>query len=263
MVAERSKQADTRPDLAGWRERIRIAGMFVVCFLPLFLTLLPASLLVDNRPVVLFMGAFSTVLLLIVTWRLHGQRVLAERLKGELERLVRTDPLTGVGNRRAFGQAIVMEARRAVRQRYPVVILFLDIDEFKAINDGWGHPAGDRVLRSFAELLTACTREDQDQVYRIGGDEFVVILPGVDVEDAETIVRRIVDAFPDAVGDSVPRDRCRFSAGIARHLPDETPETWFGRADTAMYDAKEDSTTCYAVAPEVHPLALSPSSAEE
>jgi diguanylate cyclase (GGDEF)-like protein len=117
---------------------------------------------------------------------------LRERM-AELERarhLAATDPLTGLANRRAFGEAVRRELARAERAGTPLAVVMLDIDDFKHINDELGHGAGDEVLRAVSRAAREGTRKG-DIVARLGGDEFALLLPDADQVKAQAIGERI------------------------------------------------------------------------
>ncbi|MDH3977755.1 MAG: GGDEF domain-containing protein [Gammaproteobacteria bacterium] len=114
------------------------------------------------------------------------------------------DGLTGVGNRRFFEESLEKEFESANRHKWPLSLMFVDLDYFKDINDNHGHPAGDEILREVAKLITRTLRAD-DIVARYGGDEFVVLLPGSDTEAVHLIADRLVtDALKcgESIGNS-------------------------------------------------------------
>ena len=170
-------------------------------------------------------------------WHLREENL---RLLGELRRLSLTDGLTGVGNRRAFDEALRQELARASRQGSPLALVLLDLDHFKRVNDAFGHRAGDAVLVSFAARLRSLVREG-DRLFRYGGEEFVVLLAGSDEPSACTLAWRIVRATaarPLAAGHQRLNVTC--SAGISTRLPgdDANGEALVTRADEALYEAK-------------------------
>jgi diguanylate cyclase (GGDEF)-like protein len=173
-----------------------------------------------------------------------------ERLMKQLETLSLTDALTGVGNRRAFSQALEREAARAVRYKHALSLALLDIDHFKKINDGHGHEAGDEVLRQVAQTAAAVLRKG-DSFYRYGGEEFVAILPVAEPPGAAEVARRLIAAIAGrpirigAHGLSVTA-----SVGVAT-LGVDGPEATLGRADAALYEAKRSgrNRVCAAPAP--------------
>ncbi len=152
---------------------------------------------------------------------------LLERLRhvGALAVEARTDPLTGLANRRAFLEALD-------RLRPGGAVVFLDLDHFKRLNDSEGHQAGDLALQGFAAALRSCVRDD-DCAARYGGEEFALVLPSAASVDmgpaAEVIVARLRACWDGPV---------TFSVGIAVHRIGDAPSTTLARADAAVYEAK-------------------------
>ncbi|HEY7923481.1 MAG TPA: EAL domain-containing protein [Vicinamibacteria bacterium] len=163
-------------------------------------------------------------------------RALQERL----EALAHRDPLTGLPNRRLFEDRLEIALAQAHRYRQRVGLVFIDLDRFKQVNDGFGHPAGDELLRGVAERLGQCVREG-DTVARLGGDEFTLLLPGIHyAEDLTAIARKLVEALrePHRIGGR--ELRVTASGGISLYPEDgEDGEALLRCADTAMYRAKE------------------------
>jgi diguanylate cyclase len=152
--------------------------------------------------------------------------------------VARLDPLTGLANRKSFDERFAQELGRRSHDGVPVAVLLWDIDDFKAINDSYGHRAGDRVLQSVASCFTAAVR-NSDFVARIGGEEFIVLLTGLALEDALRIanqVRTAVEALKFHFrGTPV---RVTVSCGITELREQDAAEAAFDRADAALYRAK-------------------------
>jgi diguanylate cyclase (GGDEF)-like protein len=144
----------------------------------------------------------------------------------------RMDPLTGVLNGPAFRERAEEERERTLRTGGPITLVFFDLDDFKHLNDRRGHQAGDEVLVQFAQCVRRATRP-YDAVGRVGGDEFVILLPGADAATARDVVMRIQRRT------LTPECPVRFSAGIATYLrPPESVDEMFREADGLMYAAK-------------------------
>ena len=154
-----------------------------------------------------------------------------------LEALARTDGLTGLFNRRSFEGAIEIECARARRSREPLSVVYLDIDDFKAINDRFGHVAGDQVLRQLAVAIGATIRSRVDTAYRLGGDEFALLLPASTREQAAAVVARI-RSFCAVHNPRFAVATFEFSAGIVGYDGSEGAQALLARADRAMYDDK-------------------------
>ena len=168
-------------------------------------------------------------------------RAVAERDKAyaRLDALARTDPLTGLANRRAFLEHAQAFLSAAARSGAPLALLLLDIDRFKAVNDRFGHGAGDAVLRAVAAALRGAIRVE-DLPVRWGGEEFAVLLPGTDLPAAVALAERL----RAAVRDGVPHPaggRVTVSIGAARlglGPPDAALDAALRIADAALYRAK-------------------------
>ncbi len=167
-------------------------------------------------------------------------RAVRERnLVRELERLSMHDSLTSLLNRRSFDERFPYEVERAYRQNYSVILAVIDVDNFKDYNDKFGHPAGDEVLIGLGKIMAECTREKVDMCFRLGGDEFGVLLPQASFDQGVEIAQRILSSFVEKrFGETtlsiglVPckRDQ-KLSLGIDEKRMKE-------QADQAMYDAK-------------------------
>ncbi len=143
---------------------------------------------------------------------------------------VRTDPLTGVNNRRGLDDAL--NAQFALKTRYDAMfsLTLFDIDHFKQVNDQQGHLHGDRVLQELARLFDESIRET-DMVARYGGEEFVIIMPYTDIEGACVFAERLREQVEKRLSITV-------SGGVTAVQEGDTPETLIARADTALYGAK-------------------------
>lgn len=153
----------------------------------------------------------------------------------ELDRLARTDKLTGAWNRRRLEETVIDEMDRLKRYDHPLSMLTIDIDFFKRINDEHGHAAGDRVLTEIAAMFQETLRAS-DSLTRWGGEEFVVLCPNTTLSTAALLGERLrakVAASGGSGGDSLT-----VSVGVAECLTEESWEQWFHRADAALYRAK-------------------------
>ncbi|WP_457567154.1 diguanylate cyclase [Desulfurobacterium sp.] len=150
-----------------------------------------------------------------------------------------TDPLTGVYNRLYFSRKFEEEIERARRSKRPLSFAIFDLDDFKKINDTYGHVAGDAVLKHFAEAVSSEVR-NIDTFARIGGEEFGLILPEANQEAAYQVVRRIKKKLKNIYIPDIGRKiRVTFSAGIASFKDGDNVDSLFHRADVALYKAKE------------------------
>jgi len=163
--------------------------------------------------------------------------VRVRRDRRALESLARSDALTGLLNRRSFDAELASECARADRSGQPLCVVTLDIDRFKAINDRFGHGAGDQVLRQLAVAMGSSVRAGVDSAYRLGGDEFALLLPATTREQAATVVARIRSFC--AVHD--PRwavGAFEFSVGVVCRADGESAQALMSRSDAAMYGDK-------------------------
>lgn len=158
------------------------------------------------------------------------------RLKAELQDLCRTDALTGLPNRRPFDEMIRQCVAMARRHGHPFCLLMLDLDFFKQVNDRFGHEHGDMVLKAFASILRH-SRRQEDLPARLGGEEFALLLPGVNLQQACTVAERIRLTVRQRISlpDGSPQT---VSLGLAQYDGRESAENLFRRADEALYRAK-------------------------
>tara|TARA_R100000306_G_scaffold62586_2_gene74705 strand:- start:14507 stop:17713 length:3207 start_codon:yes stop_codon:yes gene_type:complete len=176
--------------------------------------------------------------------------ITSERLhEQQLQSLARQDTLTGLPNRRAFGEAFSAATLRGTRAGTPVVLMILDVDHFKRINDSLGHSGGDAVLTEFARRLKACVRAT-DTVARFAGDEFTIILENVvPPTDAMLVAEKIVQAMRASFDVLGKKTTVTTSIGIAFAFGTDIEEaTLVARADEALYEAKAKGRDGYALA---------------
>ena len=165
-----------------------------------------------------------------------------QALIDSLVELSSRDALTGLANRRAFEVAVAREVDRVARSGEPALLLTLDIDHFKKVNDTHGHAAGDQVIRAVAHSLVDCVRP-MDLVARVGGEEFAIILPNCATTFGQTVaerVRRRVERMPVALTPSGLQLNVTISIGgaFAPQWVRSTPALWQERADQQLYLAK-------------------------
>ncbi|MCL2916939.1 GGDEF domain-containing protein [Shewanella litorisediminis] len=159
------------------------------------------------------------------------------------------DPLTGLGNRNFYGQAIKHAVARAGRHQDKLSLIILDLDNFKQLNDTHGHQFGDAVLRQFGALVKSAIR-NTDQAFRIGGDEFVVLVRG-ELDSATLLCERILSKL--AKGSFFCRNRIHTSLGAAEIQAGENQDNLYERADKALYQAKAAGRNCYRLSLQ-HPV---------
>ncbi len=160
----------------------------------------------------------------------------------QLARMAITDPLTGVGNRRHFDDALIAELKRNNRSRTPLALLMIDIDHFKRVNDSIGHQAGDRILKIVAETLRVSVR-NYDTLCRFGGEEFAIIMPDTSSGQAATVAERIRREIAAINAQCAYGDfPLTVSIGLRAVRETETIEAaqLISEADQALYRAKND-----------------------
>ena len=161
--------------------------------------------------------------------------VVPNRPREQLIRLATKDPLTGAGNRRALEDKLAEVVASHRRTNLPASLIILDLDHFKTVNDIHGHAAGDQILRSVTEIVNLRIRVT-DSLYRIGGEEFVVVVDGQDIDSASHLaeqLRTLVEA-----NELVPDHAVTISLGVAALRGEEGAMDWLHRADEALYQAK-------------------------
>lgn len=160
-----------------------------------------------------------------------------KRSEQNIKKLMLTDPLTEIPNRRHFDQKIIEEIARSQRHQQPLSYIIADIDHFKSVNDTFGHDVGDKVIRTFAHTIRDAIRSS-DFVARIGGEEFVILLPHTMAEQACHVADKIRELFLSVKFDEINHS-VSASFGITQLLtPDKIPDL-MKRADDALYQAKE------------------------
>lgn len=149
----------------------------------------------------------------------------------------RIDGLTRIFNRTTFMELLLDEIKRSQILDYPLVLLILDIDDFKKVNDTCGHLGGDKILQGIGDTLKQSLRRN-DIVARYGGEEFAVLIPHAPLTEATQVAEKIRAALAAMVVPDLPH--ITVSIGVTAYAPDESPEAFFKRADDALYVAKRE-----------------------
>ncbi|HEX5539049.1 MAG TPA: EAL domain-containing protein [Methylophilaceae bacterium] len=171
---------------------------------------------------------------------------LRKQSEAQMLRLAHYDSITGLPNRVLFMDRLKYEIRKSHRAKLPLALMFIDLDNFKEINDTLGHDKGDLLLKDAAQRLSRCVR-DSDTVARMGGDEFTIIMSELDdAESVERVVQSIRDAFAVAFQLGDQQSYVTSSIGITLFPQDATEiEELLKNADQAMYAAKREGRDCY------------------
>jgi diguanylate cyclase len=165
-----------------------------------------------------------------------------EKALADAQAVALTDPLTGALNRRGFDSACAREMSRTQRRGAPLALVYIDLDDFKQLNDSLGHQAGDLALIQLVQLLQASMRPS-DVLGRFGGEEFVLLLPETARDDAAAVVARFLRDFS---AQAIPGTGqvMTFSAGVVALASNESLDAALLRADAAIYAAKRAGKNC-------------------
>jgi len=181
-----------------------------------------------------------------------GEKLRAvEQELGSARKEMTLDPLTRLFNRGALDMQLERTASVSFFSETPACVFMVDIDHFKQVNDTHGHPAGDAVIQQLADRLVSTFPRKTDFVARYGGEEFCVLLPGANLDLCQRLGERLLEAVrrePFHYQEiSIP---ATVSVGVAELMPGETVQTWLGRADRALYRAKESGRNQLCASPE-------------
>lgn len=174
--------------------------------------------------------------------------ILLGRLRSLMDQaraLSRVDALTGLSNSRAFFELLASETARARRYQYPLTVVYIDLDNFKLVNDSRGHQAGDEVLVLTARLLRSGCRAS-DSVARLGGDEFALLLPETQLEDARTLLTRLQQSIRSQMKERALPVTASVGAVTFEAIPTQT-EDLVKRADALMYQVKSSGKDAFRI----------------
>ncbi len=203
-----------------------------------------------------FKGEKPDELQLVCISRNITERKLVEQKLQEANDILRElstkDGLTGVWNRRTFDERLEVEWNRAIENSAPLSMIMFDIDHFKAFNDTYGHQAGDDCLREVASVVLEIVKKSGDMVFRYGGEEFSVILPGTNLVEAKNVAETIRKAVENL---AIPHSFSKFnqcvtiSLGMNTTIPDNerSIEQFIKESDKALYEAKRDGRNCVRI----------------
>ncbi len=178
-----------------------------------------------------------------------------------IETLATTDALTDSWNRRHIDTLLASELRQKARMRVGLCVCMIDVDHFKLVNDRFGHPAGDAVLKKIAKAVKGQLRA-MDQLGRFGGEEFLVVLPGAAIEEARACAERLRLGIAELEMSPDCSEPVTISVGVAEALPEESPASLLARADRALYNAKQAGRNQVATDPDLKAPQLSAANSE-
>jgi diguanylate cyclase (GGDEF)-like protein len=245
-IAEERRRIDRRD---WWVRGYSIFVILLLTFAVISLTLPSVLSGAETIFKIKFTEAVFGLITLIVLFNIYSiyQEVLIKRLRRQLlekqdqfyilRNLAMIDPLTGLYNRRFAEQRLAAEVARSERRGHPLTVLTLDLNNFKEINDTFGHPAGDQVLQEFASRLNKVIR-GSDLAVRLGGDEFLVVLPECTLEQLKLVLERLRSFELDWQGQKI---LVTFSAGWKDYEMGDRPEEMLAQADQALYTSKRVS----------------------
>jgi diguanylate cyclase (GGDEF)-like protein len=180
-----------------------------------------------------------------------------EKMIKKLQRLTIEDPLTGLYNSRHLFDQLEEEIKRAVRYLHSISLMFIDVDNFKSINDTYGHMIGDKILSLSGKMIKSCLRAN-DTAYRFAGDEFTIMLPETNLSEARIVADRILAKFAhnSLTIDEKEITKFTLSIGLSEYQRNEGIEQFLHRADVTMYEAKKYEGNCVVLAPESEEMSV-------
>jgi diguanylate cyclase (GGDEF)-like protein len=193
-----------------------------------------------------YLATFSMAL---ISLSLGFMLMVTKRVQERLEYVASHDDLSGAYTRATFFELLAKEIERSRRHLQPLSLLILDIDDFKQVNDRFGHPAGDKVIKSFA-AFTANELRSHDVLCRYGGEEFAVLLPNTGPDEAAAVAERIRRGFSGVAIDNMPSSTVSIGVGSARNGQAEMGQL-IESADQALYIAKKLGKNRVELAPEI------------
>jgi diguanylate cyclase (GGDEF)-like protein len=173
-----------------------------------------------------------------ITRELEKKNIQLSEALTTVKRIMNTDPLTGIFNRRAIDKMINREISFALRHKLPLSVVMIDIDHFKKINDTYGHETGDNVLKNFAKKIKKLIR-NEDIFGRYGGEEFILILPNTNIDSAYKVTERIRKEIEKMKLKGI-KGNITASFGLTEILPADNQDSLIKRADDALYLAKRN-----------------------
>lgn len=216
------------------REALLLTVVSILALVPALLDTLTTIALTTILITMLVTASFS-----------YAFATLTRLQRDKLTKLATRDPLTNTGNRRALDEKLtsIIAARQRTAAR--ASLLVIDLDNFKLVNDSYGHAAGDQILIRVTEIIQLRIRVT-DSLYRVGGEEFIVLAEGQSIERASQLAEQLRTLVE--VNELAPKQEVTISIGVAELHDGETCEQWLSRADDALYDAKRAGRNTTSIA---------------
>ena len=208
------------------REAILLTGIMVAAIAPRLIMELST-----------FRASTTLITIVVTTAFAYAFSVINNRQQARLMELATKDPLTGVGNRRALETRLSEIVAKFKRNPDPISLILIDLDHFKVVNDLHGHAKGDQILQRLTRIIDLRIRE-ADSLYRIGGEEFVVVAGGQDLDGASHLAEQLRTLV--VANDLAPGSKVTISVGVAELMKEEAYASWLHRADDALYCAKRE-----------------------
>lgn len=213
----------------------KIASIYTLILLiviaPLVIHIVDTRIMIRFYVSLMLTGMFINMMVYII-----------EQQQKSLQKLVITDPLTGVLNRRCLDSSLQNCQERFQRNESKETVIMMDIDHFKNINDSYGHEVGDEILKKVVSLIKSRLRK-LDMLFRYGGDEFIIILNEIDSDSAGKLAEELRKLVEDS-----DVSKTTISMGIAELKKDESTIDWMSRCDKSLYKAKKDGRNRIAIA---------------
>jgi diguanylate cyclase (GGDEF)-like protein len=193
---------------------------------------------ISKNPVHLVSETTLSILIGLGVYAYIRQRERLDRQRMEMERMASIDPLTGLGNSRFLKEVLVKEVARARRTDRPLSCILLDLDDFRLMNDRFGHEKGDQVLKVVAQKIGEVIRQAVDRAFRYGGDEFIILLPETKDDQVLAVAQRLREAFIALRPPTIPKKSLSASFGIAELRDGQNAEDLLRSVDRAINQAK-------------------------
>lgn len=239
----------------------------LLCQFASILFVLPAIAVIvlfqpDDFPLAIGLAVFSAFIIITAIrnnrhyYQQIDHEVSLHKVQLELKKLSSTDDLTGLANRREYNSFMEQAFNRARRNSAKLSLVILDLDNFKTVNDNYGHAVGDQCLQHVAKILTSHGKRDTDLKARIGGEEFALILPDTEMLSALNLASILCDTMNQstfAAANSNLTITASFGVGEYNNAGDKTPDDFFNRVDAAVYAAKRNGKNRVEIA---HPTII-------